>query len=164
MDIVQQFTAQVSAAEQDLPGPELLPERLARACTAVLPIDGAGLSVRCGGQFRLLGFLRSGLRLGCLRLLFRREIIGRLRRPRLARKLGQPGANAVQLRDVLHAQVGGELLQGVLACDYYGLRIGAQEVADLLRAHAAAQREIEQGAAGRVELAQRLAKGVRGQA
>jgi hypothetical protein len=44
VDIVQQFTAQLSAAERDLPGPELLPERLARACAAVLPIDGAGLS------------------------------------------------------------------------------------------------------------------------
>jgi hypothetical protein len=29
----------------DLPGPELLPARLARACTTVLPVDGAGLSL-----------------------------------------------------------------------------------------------------------------------
>jgi hypothetical protein len=44
VDIAQEFAAQVSAAEREFPGPELLPERLARACAAVLPIDGAGLS------------------------------------------------------------------------------------------------------------------------
>jgi hypothetical protein len=44
LTIVQEFAAHVAAAEVDLPGPELLPARLARACTAVLPIDGAGMS------------------------------------------------------------------------------------------------------------------------
>jgi hypothetical protein len=45
LDVAQDFTARVTEAEADLPGPELLPERLARACAAVLPVDGAGLSV-----------------------------------------------------------------------------------------------------------------------
>jgi hypothetical protein len=44
VDIAQEFTEQVSAAEREFPGAELLPTRLARACVAVLPIDGAGLS------------------------------------------------------------------------------------------------------------------------
>jgi hypothetical protein len=45
VDLLPQLAAQVAAAEPDLPGPELLPERLARACAAVLPVDGAGLSL-----------------------------------------------------------------------------------------------------------------------
>jgi hypothetical protein len=45
LTIVQDFTAQVTAAEADLPGTELLPARLTRACAAVLPVDGAGLSL-----------------------------------------------------------------------------------------------------------------------
>ena len=45
MSIAQDFAARVTAAERDLPGPELLPERLARACAGVLPVDGAGLSL-----------------------------------------------------------------------------------------------------------------------
>jgi hypothetical protein len=44
VDIAHEFATQISAAERDFPGPELLPERLARACAAVLPVDGAGLS------------------------------------------------------------------------------------------------------------------------
>jgi hypothetical protein len=45
LTITQDFAAAVRADEAALPGPELLPERLARACAAVLPVDGAGLSV-----------------------------------------------------------------------------------------------------------------------
>jgi len=45
LTIAQDFAACVTAAEAELPGLELLPERLARACAAVLPVDGAGLSV-----------------------------------------------------------------------------------------------------------------------
>jgi hypothetical protein len=41
---VPDFAARVAAAEVQLPGPELLPARLALACSAVLPVDGAGLS------------------------------------------------------------------------------------------------------------------------
>jgi hypothetical protein len=43
--IAQDFVAAVHADEEELPGPELLPERLARACVAVLPVDGAGMSL-----------------------------------------------------------------------------------------------------------------------
>lgn len=53
MDFARDFTAQVTAAEQDLPGPELLPDRLARACAAVLPVDGVGLSVYFSADRRL---------------------------------------------------------------------------------------------------------------
>jgi len=45
LTIAQDFVAAVQADEADLPGPELLPERLARACVAVLPVDGAGMSL-----------------------------------------------------------------------------------------------------------------------
>ena len=53
LDLVHQFTAQVAAAEGDLPGPELLPDRLARACAAVLPVDGASLSAYFTADRRL---------------------------------------------------------------------------------------------------------------
>ena len=53
MTIVQDFTAQVAAAEADLPGVELLPARLTRACAAVLPVDGAGLSLFFAADRRL---------------------------------------------------------------------------------------------------------------
>ena len=53
MDLAQEFAAQVTAAERDLPGAELLPDRLARACAAVLPVDGVGLSVYFSADRRL---------------------------------------------------------------------------------------------------------------
>jgi hypothetical protein len=53
LTITQEFTASVSAAEADLPGAEMLPERLAQACAAVLPVDGAGLSVFFASDRRL---------------------------------------------------------------------------------------------------------------
>ncbi|MCZ2807063.1 ANTAR domain-containing protein [Modestobacter sp. VKM Ac-2983] len=53
MDLTQEFAARVTAAEQDLPGPELLPERLARACAELLPVAGAGLSVYFSADRRL---------------------------------------------------------------------------------------------------------------
>jgi hypothetical protein len=53
VDIAQGFTEQVSAAERAFPGAELLPTRLARACAAVLPIDGAGLSAFFSADRRL---------------------------------------------------------------------------------------------------------------
>ena len=45
MTLVEQFHSALSSSAADLPGPELLPERLARACANVLPIDGAGVSL-----------------------------------------------------------------------------------------------------------------------
>ena len=53
MDLRQEFADRVAAAEQELPGPELLPERLARACWEVLPVDGAGLSAFFSQERRL---------------------------------------------------------------------------------------------------------------
>lgn len=53
MDLTQDFTARVTAAEQDLPGPELLPLRLVRACAQLLPVAGAGLSVYFAADRRL---------------------------------------------------------------------------------------------------------------
>jgi len=53
MDLRQEFAAHVVAAERDLPGPELLPARLARACAELLPVDGAGLSVFFSADRRL---------------------------------------------------------------------------------------------------------------
>lgn len=43
--MVEAFRAALAAASSDLPGPELLPSRLARACAEVLPVDGAGISL-----------------------------------------------------------------------------------------------------------------------
>ncbi|MGY1812317.1 ANTAR domain-containing protein [Blastococcus sp. SYSU D00820] len=45
MSIATEFSAAVAACTDDLPGPELLPERLARAAARVLPVDGAGISL-----------------------------------------------------------------------------------------------------------------------
>ena len=45
MTLVEQFGIAVAASAVELPDPELLPERLARACAQVLPIDGAGISL-----------------------------------------------------------------------------------------------------------------------
>jgi len=53
MDLTQEFAARVTAAEQELPGPELLPLRLARACADLLPVAGAGLSVYFAADRRL---------------------------------------------------------------------------------------------------------------
>lgn len=53
MDLTQEFAARVTAAEPDVPGPELLPVRLARACAEVLPVAGAGLSVYFSAGRRL---------------------------------------------------------------------------------------------------------------
>jgi hypothetical protein len=53
LTIAQDFTDCVTAAEADFPGTELLPERLAQACAAVLPVDGAGLSVFFAADRRL---------------------------------------------------------------------------------------------------------------
>jgi len=53
VDLAHDFATQVTACEAEFPGPELLPERLARACAAVLPVDGAGLSVFFSADRRL---------------------------------------------------------------------------------------------------------------
>ena len=53
MDLAQQFADHVTAAERELPGPELLPDRLARACAALLPVDGVGLSIYFSADRRL---------------------------------------------------------------------------------------------------------------
>ena len=45
MNITEQFATAVAAQAADLPGPELLPVRLARAAAEVLPVDGAGISL-----------------------------------------------------------------------------------------------------------------------
>jgi hypothetical protein len=43
--LVQDFHIALAASAAALPGVELLPERLARACAQVLPVDGAGISL-----------------------------------------------------------------------------------------------------------------------
>ena len=45
MALVENFHVALSATALALPGEELLPERLARACAQVLPVDGAGISL-----------------------------------------------------------------------------------------------------------------------
>lgn len=45
MTLVEDFRTALAASAVALPGPELLPERLARACARVLPVDGAGISL-----------------------------------------------------------------------------------------------------------------------
>lgn len=53
MSITEQFTDAVAASAGELPGLELLPERLARACAQVLPVDGAGISLYFAADRRL---------------------------------------------------------------------------------------------------------------
>jgi hypothetical protein len=43
--LVENFRTAVAACAAALPGVELLPERLTRACAQVLPVDGAGISL-----------------------------------------------------------------------------------------------------------------------
>jgi len=43
--LVENFRTALASSAAELPGPELLPERLARACARVLPVDGAGISL-----------------------------------------------------------------------------------------------------------------------
>lgn len=45
MSVLERFDGAFAASAADLPGPELLPERLARATAEVLPVDGAGISL-----------------------------------------------------------------------------------------------------------------------
>lgn len=45
MSILERFSVALAASAVELPGPELVPERLARAAAQVLPVDGAGLSL-----------------------------------------------------------------------------------------------------------------------
>jgi hypothetical protein len=53
MTILEEFRSVLAASAAELPGPELLPERLARACAASLPVDGAGLSMFFSADRRL---------------------------------------------------------------------------------------------------------------
>jgi hypothetical protein len=51
--LIDQFRTALHASAAQLPGPELLPERLARACARVLPVDGAGISLFFAADRRL---------------------------------------------------------------------------------------------------------------
>jgi hypothetical protein len=51
--ILERFAGALAASAADLPGPELLPERLARASAEVLPVDGAGISLFFASDRRL---------------------------------------------------------------------------------------------------------------
>jgi hypothetical protein len=51
--LVEKFHAALASSAADAPGPELLPERLARACARVLPVDGAGISLFFASERRL---------------------------------------------------------------------------------------------------------------
>ncbi|SHN58620.1 ANTAR domain-containing protein [Geodermatophilus obscurus] len=53
MTIAERFAVAVARSASDLPGVELLPERLARACAEVLPVDGAGISLFFASDRRL---------------------------------------------------------------------------------------------------------------
>jgi hypothetical protein len=53
MALVEDFRIALAASAVDLPGPELLPERLARASARVLPVDGAGISLFFASDRRL---------------------------------------------------------------------------------------------------------------
>ena len=53
MTLTEDFQIALAASAVDLPGPELLPERLARACARVLPVDGAGISLFFSSDRRL---------------------------------------------------------------------------------------------------------------
>jgi hypothetical protein len=51
--LIGDFHIALVASAHDLPGPELLPERLARAVARVLPVDGAGISLFFADHRRL---------------------------------------------------------------------------------------------------------------
>jgi hypothetical protein len=51
--LVDNFHMALASSAADLPGPALLPERLARACAEVLPVDGAGIGLFFGSDRRL---------------------------------------------------------------------------------------------------------------
>jgi hypothetical protein len=51
--ILERLTVALAASAADLPGPELLPERLAKASAAVLAVDGAGISLFFAADRRL---------------------------------------------------------------------------------------------------------------
>ncbi|MGY1725180.1 ANTAR domain-containing protein [Blastococcus sp. SYSU DS0533] len=53
MALVEDFQIALAASAVDLPGPELLPERLAVACARVLPVAGAGISLFFAADRRL---------------------------------------------------------------------------------------------------------------
>jgi hypothetical protein len=54
MDVAGRIAALSSTTEQpELPGPELLPTRLMRACAQVRPVDGAGISFLSGFRHRV---------------------------------------------------------------------------------------------------------------
>ncbi|TYP88615.1 GAF and ANTAR domain-containing protein [Blastococcus xanthinilyticus] len=53
MTLTERFQTALASSAVDLPGPELLPERLARACARVLPVDGAGISLFFASDRRL---------------------------------------------------------------------------------------------------------------
>ena len=53
MTLTEEFRIALASSAVDLPGPELLPERLARACARVLPVDGAGISLIFASDRRL---------------------------------------------------------------------------------------------------------------
>ncbi|SCX44878.1 ANTAR domain-containing protein [Klenkia marina] len=52
-DAAGRFAAALTALELGSPDPALLPERLARACAAALPVDGAGLTCTFSADRRL---------------------------------------------------------------------------------------------------------------
>jgi hypothetical protein len=51
--LVEDFHVALAALAAEFPGSELLPERLARACAQVLPVDGAGISLFFASDRRL---------------------------------------------------------------------------------------------------------------
>lgn len=53
MSTSERFKVALAASAVDLAGPELLPERLARAAAAVLPVDGGGISLFFASDRRL---------------------------------------------------------------------------------------------------------------
>lgn len=53
MTVVEEFRIAVALSAAELAGPELLPERLARACARVLPVDGAGIGLFFSDDRRL---------------------------------------------------------------------------------------------------------------
>ncbi len=53
MTLIEDFRIALAASAAELPGVELLPERLALACAGVLPVDGAGISLFFASDRRL---------------------------------------------------------------------------------------------------------------